>query len=192
MRVIDSKSVFAGVAVLAAEGMRLIAEGAHPNAVRARLEQLALQTCTFIVADDLAHLRQRGFQKGDRSGLLDKVRGAALGLGSLLDVKPVLSIQSGDDKPVALAPSFDKAAHKLFAHVVERVQGAELLAPHLCLSYAGDLSLVRDLPGFAELEQACQAHGVALHLAMLSATGAINIGRGALSLAYAAAPKAFA
>lgn len=120
------------------------------------------------------------------------MRGAALGLGSLLDVKPVLSIQSGDDKPVALAPSFDKAAHKLFAHVVERVRGAELLAPHLCLSYAGDLSLVRDLPGFAELEQACQAHGVALHLAMLSATGAINIGRGALSLAYAAAPKAFA
>lgn len=192
MRVIDSKSVFAGVAVLAAEGMRLIAEGGHPNAVRTRLEQLAGQTCTFIVADDLAHLRQRGFQKGDRSGLLDKVRGAALGLGSLLEVKPVLSVQSGDDKPVALAPSFDKAAQKLFGHATARVAAGELLAPQLCLSYAGDLSVVRDLPGFAELEQVCRVRGVTLHLAMLSATGAINIGRGALSLAYAAAPKAFA
>ena len=191
MRVIDSKSVFAGVGLLAAEALRLIGSGAHPNAIRTRLEQLAGQTCTFIVADDLAHLRQRGFQKGDRSGLLDKVRGAALGLGSLLDVKPVLSVQSGADKPVALSPSFDKAAEKLFAHAAKRVAANELLAPQLCLSYAGDLSVVRDLPGFAALEQLCAERAVALQLSMLSATGAINLGRGALSLAYAAPAKAF-
>ena len=135
--------------------------------------------------------RQRGFQKGDRSGLLDKVRGAALGLGSWLEVKPVLSVQSGDDKPVALSPSFDKAAEKLFAHAAARVAANELLAPHLCLSYAGELSLVRDLPGYAALEQLCRERGVALQLAMLSATGAINLGRGALSLAFCALPKAF-
>lgn len=192
MRVIDSKTVFAGVAVLAAEAMRLIADGAHPNAIRTRLEQLATQTCTFIVADDLAHLRQRGFQKGDRSGLLEKVRGVALGLGSWLEVKPVLSVQSGDDKPVALSPSFGKAAEKLFAHAAARVAANELLAPQLCLSYAGDLSLVRDLPGYVGLEQVCRERSVALQLAMLSATGAINLGRGALSLAFCAPPKAFA
>lgn len=192
MRVIDSQSVFAGVAVLAAEVIRLIGDRTHPNAIRTRLEQLAAQTCTFIVADDLAHLRQRGFQKGDRSGLLDKMRGAALGLGSLLDVKPVLSVQSGDDKPVALSPSFAKSAQKLFAHAAARVAANELLAPHLCLSYAGELSVVRDLPGYIELEQLCQQRGVALHLAKLSATGAINLGRGALSLAFVAPAKAFA
>lgn len=191
MRVIDSKSVFAGVALLAAEALRLIANATSPHVIRASLEALAGQVRTFIVADDLAHLRQRGFQKGDRSGLLDKFRGAALGLGSLLDVKPVLSVQSGADKAVAMSPSFDKAAEKLFAHAAKRVYANQLLAPQVCLSYAGDLSLVRNLPGFAALELLCRERGVALHLAMLSATGAINLGRGALSLAYAAEATSF-
>ncbi|WP_342247159.1 hypothetical protein [Pseudomonas sp. OTU5201] len=61
----------------------------------------------------------------------------------------------------------------------------------MCISYAGELSLVRDLPGFAELEAACAESGVTLHLAMLSPIGAINLGRGALSLAFAAPAIAF-
>ncbi|MCY1273644.1 EDD domain protein, DegV family [compost metagenome] len=191
MRVMDGSNIFAGTAVLAAEAVRLIGDGAHPNAVRTRLEQLAGQVCTFLVADDLGHLRRRGFQKGERSGLLDRLRGAALGLGSLLDVKPVISVQQGEDKPVALAPSFDKAAEKLLAHARLRVLAGELLAPQLCISFAGELSQVRDLPGFAELEAACVERGVTLHLAMLSPTGAINLGRGALSLAFAAPSATF-
>ncbi|QEY64788.1 DegV family protein [Metapseudomonas lalkuanensis] len=191
MRVVDGGNIFAGTAVLAAEAMRLIGDGAHPNAVRTRLEQLSGQVCTFLLPDDLGHLRQRGFQKGERSGLLDRLRGAALGLGSLLDVKPVISVLQGEDKPVALAPSFDKAAEKLLVHARSQVMAGELLAPQLCMSFAGELSQVRDLPGFAELEAACVERGVTLHLAMLSPTGAINLGRGALSLAYAAPTAAF-
>jgi fatty acid-binding protein DegV len=109
-----------------------------------------------------------------------------LGLGSLLDVKPELSVQSGADKAVAVSPSFDKSAEKLFAHTAKRGYANQLLAPQVCLSYAGDLSVVRNLSGFAALEQLCRARGVALHLVMLTATGAINLGRGALSLAYTA------
>jgi fatty acid-binding protein DegV len=191
MRVVDGSNIFAGTAVLAAEAVRLIGDGAHPNAVRTRLEQLSGQVCTFLLPDDLGHLRQRGFQKGERSGLLDRLRGAALGLGSLLDVKPVISVLQGEDKPVSLAPSFDKAAEKLLAHARSRVLAGELLAPQLCMSFAGELSQVRDLPGFAELEAACGERGVTLHLAMLSPTGAINLGRGALSLAFVAPPGAF-
>lgn len=41
LRVLDSHSVFAGIACLAAEGTRLLAQGSHPNALRTRLEQLS-------------------------------------------------------------------------------------------------------------------------------------------------------
>ncbi|WP_044873568.1 DegV family protein [Pseudomonas sp. LFM046] len=191
MRVLDGGNIFAGTAVLAAEAIRLIGDGAHPNSLRARLEQLSGQVCTFLVPDDLGHLRRRGFRKGERGGLIDHLRGAALGLGSLLDVKPVISVQQGEDKPVSLAPSFDKAAEKLLAHARARVLAGDLLAPQLCMSFAGELSQVRDLPGFAELEAACGERGVTLHLAMLSPTGAINLGPGALSLAFAAPPVGF-
>lgn len=142
LRVLDSHSVFAGIACLAAEGTRLLAQGSHPNALRTRLEQLSQQTCTYLVADDLGHLRRRGFQKGDRSGFVDRVKGAALGLGSLLDVKPVFSLADGEDKPVALSPSFEKSAEKLFGYALARVQAGELLAPQLGLSYAGEHAVV--------------------------------------------------
>ena len=170
MRVVDGRSMFAGSAVLAAEAARLLAGGAHPSAVRARLEQLSESVCTFLIADDLGHLRRRGFQKGERGGLLDRMR-AALGLGSLLDVKPVISVQQGEDKPVSLAPSFERAAEKLLAHATAQVLAGELLAPQLCLSYAGDLSVVRDLPGFAQLEATCAQREVNLQVAMLSPPG---------------------
>ncbi|HBO4206604.1 TPA: DegV family protein [Pseudomonas aeruginosa] len=192
LRVLDSHSVFAGIACLAAEGTRLLAQGSHPNALRTRLEQLSQQTCTYLVADDLGHLRRRGFQKGDRSGFVDRVKGAALGLGSLLDVKPVFSLADGEDKPVALSPSFEKSAEKLFGYALARVQAGELLAPQLGLSYAGDPTALRDLPGFAALENACRERDIHLHLGMLSPTGGINLGVGAMSLGFIAAPKAFA
>lgn len=160
LRVLDSHSVFAGIACLAAEGTRLLAQGSHPNALRTRLEQLSQQTCTYLVADDLGHLRRRGFQKGDRSGFVDRVKGAALGLGSLLDVKPVFSLADGEDKPVALSPSFEKSAEKLFGYALARVQAGELLAPQLGLSYAGDPTALRDLPGFAALENACRERDI--------------------------------
>lgn len=190
LRVLDSHSVFAGIACLAAEGTRLLAQGSHPNALRTRLEQLSQQTCTYLVADDLGHLRRRGFQKGDRSGFVDRVKGAALGLGSLLDVKPVFSLADGEDKPVALSPSFEKSAEKLFGYALARVQAGELLAPQLGLSYAGDPTALRDLPGFAALENACRERDIHLHLGMLSPTGGINLGAGAMSLGFIATPKA--
>ena len=50
---------------------------------------------------------------------------------------------------------------------------------------------MRDLPGYTALEQSCRDKGVALYLAMLSPTGAINLGAGALSLSLLAAHKEF-
>lgn len=191
LRVIDSRSVFGGLGVLAAEGARLLAEGGHPNAVRTRLEELSHQLCTFVIADDLSHVRRRGFQKGERNKLSDRLRGAFLGIGSMLDMKPVLSLVQGEDKPVSVSPSYEKSAERLLAFATARVEAGELLAPHMCLSYAGDPSALRDLPGFAALEASCRAKGIQVHLAMLSPTGGINLGAGAMSIGFAAPPVPF-
>ncbi|MNM84861.1 DegV domain-containing protein [compost metagenome] len=191
LRVIDSRTVFGGLGALAAEGARLIAEGGHPNAVRTRLEELSHQMSTFVIADDLGHVRRRGFQKGERNKLGDRLRGAFLGIGSMLDMKPVLSLVQGEDKPVSVSPSYEKSAERLLTFAMARVEAGDLLAPQLCLSYAGDPSALRDLPGFAALEESCRAHGVQLNLAMLSPTGGINLGAGAMSIGFAAPPVPF-
>lgn len=192
LRVVDSQTVFAGLAVLVAEGVRLLGEDSHPNAIRTRLEQLSNQMNTFLVASDLGHVRRRGFQKGDRSSIGDRLRGAFLGIGSMLDMKPVLSLVQGEDKPVSVSPNYEKSAERLLNFARARVEAGELLAPHMCLSYAGDPSALRDLPGFDALESACRERGIGMHLAMLSPTGGINLGAGAMSLSFAAEPKPFA
>lgn len=191
LRVIDSRTVFSGIAVLASEVLRLLDAGQAPNCVRERLTELGPLLHNFLLPQDLSHLRRRGFQKGDRTGLKDRLKSAALSVGSLLDVCPIISLTQGEDKPLSLAPSFNKAADKLFAHVRNRVLGDELSVKQICLSYSGDLSAVRDLPGYTALEQSCQDKGVALYLAMLSPTGAINLGAGALSLSLLAPHKEF-
>ncbi|VFT60316.1 Uncharacterised protein, DegV family COG1307 [Pseudomonas aeruginosa] len=114
-------------------------------------------------------------------------------MGSLLDVKPVFSLADGEDKPVALSPSFEKSAEKLFGYALARVQAGELLAPQLGLSYAGDPTALRDLPGFAALgERLPRARHPLAPGACSSPTGGINLGAGAMSLGFIAAPKAFA
>ena len=54
------------------------------------------------------------------------------------------------------------------------------------MSYAGDVAEVRQWPGFTALEEACVQHRVALHLGTMSMTNAVHLGRGALSIAFAA------
>ncbi|MDL2424999.1 DegV family protein, partial [Pseudomonas sp. BAgro211] len=85
-------------------------------------------------------IRRRGFQKGDRSSIGDRLRGAFLGLGSMLDMKPVLSLVQGEDKPVSVSPNYEKSAERLLNFARARVEAGELLAPQMCLSYAGDPS----------------------------------------------------
>jgi fatty acid-binding protein DegV len=109
----------------------------------------------------------------------------------MLDMKPVLSLVHGEDKPVSVSPNYEKSAERLLNFARARVEAGELLAPHVCLSYAGDPSALRDLP-FDALEQSCRERGIAVHLAMLSPTGGINLGAGAMSLSFAAEPKPFA
>ncbi|MFU1923158.1 DegV family protein, partial [Klebsiella pneumoniae] len=94
------------------------------------------------------------------------------------------SLDDGEDKAVALSPSFEKSAEKLFGYALARVQAGELLAPQLGLSYAGEPTALRDLPGFAALENACRERDIHLHLGMLSPTGGINLGAGAMSLGF--------
>ena len=115
--------------------------------MRERLEYIAQNTHGFLIPRDLNYLRQRARKRGDRSiGLV----GATL--GSALDIKPILRGWRGNTEPMSKARGFDSAAEMLFEHIEERVRNG-LLVPAVALSYGGDLSVMRDLPGYDALRQ---------------------------------------
>ena len=181
MRVIDSKSLFAGQGISAIEATRLIAADAGPGPIRERLAEVAAQTHAYMLPRDLHYLRARARRKGDRSvGLLSAT------LGTALDIKPILQCFQGETRPVAKARGFDHGAEVLFAHAARAVKRG-LLVPALCVSYGGNLAELEALPGYASLADACNEADVTLYRSIMSITGMVNVGTGALALGYAAA-----
>jgi DegV family protein with EDD domain len=181
MRVIDSKSLFAGQGISAIEATRLIASDAGPGPIRERLAEVAAQTYAYMLPRDLHYLRARARRKGDRGvGLLSAT------LGTALDIKPVLQCFQGETRAVAKARGFEHGAEMLFEHAARAVKRG-LLVPALCVSYGGNLAELEVLPGYASLADACSEADVTLYRSIMSITGMVNVGTGAIALGYAAA-----
>ena len=185
LRVIDTQSLFAGQGITAVEAVRLRAAGEGAPKIRARIEHIAMNTHTYMIPRDLHYLRARTRHRGDRS-----VSFLSAALGSALDIKPVLHCNRGETGPVAKVKGHDAAVLKLFDFAIRRVR-AGLMTPTLCLSYGGKLEEMRALPGYERLRDACLAANVEVFESVMSLTGMVNVGKGALTLAFAAENVAF-
>lgn len=185
LRVIDTQSLFAGQAVTAVEAIRMINAGEGVAKMRARLENLAINTHAYMVPRDLLYLRSRAKTKGDKSVSLFSAT-----LGSALDIKPVLYCNRGETRPVAKIRGFDTAVRKLFMFASERVR-AGLMTQTLCLSYGGELDEMRLLPGYNSLIDTCRNQGVEVFESVMSLTGMVNVGKGSLVVGFAAEPHDF-
>lgn len=180
LRVIDTQNLFSAQAILAVEAVRLREAAEGPPKIRARLENLALYTQGYLVPRDLYYLRNRARTKGDRSvSLLSAV------LGSALDIKPILHCNRGETAPVAKIKGFELAVQKLVDFTVRRIQSG-LMTPTVCLSYGGELAEMRTLPGYEKLRLACSAQNIELFESVMSLTGMVNVGKGALVVGFAA------
>ncbi|WP_449467694.1 DegV family protein [Stenotrophomonas humi] len=179
LRVIDTQNLFAAQAVSAMEAVRLRDAGANVQQMRERLEQVAANVHGYMVTRDLYYMRARARHKGDRSvGLFSAA------LGSALDIKPVLHGYRGETAPVAKIKGFDNAVQTLFDFVGKRVTHG-LMTPVVSVSYGGPLDELRALPGYAQLRSTCDANGVALMEAVMSLTGMVNVGKGAVTIGFA-------
>jgi len=186
LRVIDTQNLFAAQGVLPVEAVRLREGGEGAPKIRARLEQLALNTQGFLIPRDLNYMRARTRIRGDRS-----VSFLAATLGTALDIKPILHCNRGETGPVGKVKSFDGAAQKLFEHAIRRIEHGDLQTPTVCVSYGGELDELRSLPGHDWLREACMAYNIELFESVMSLTGMVNIGKGAVALGFAAETAKF-
>ena len=185
LRVIDTQNLFSAQAILPIEAARLRDAGEEPPRIRARIEQLASHTYGYLIPRDLYYIRNRARTKGDRSVSL-----FSAALGTALDIKPVLRGYRGDTGPVAKIKGFEAAARQLFEFAAKRVK-AGLLTPTVALCYGGELDEMRALPGYTALRDACAAHNIEVFESVMSLTGMVNVGRGAVVVGFAAEPHAF-
>ncbi|KRG67557.1 DegV family protein [Pseudoxanthomonas dokdonensis] len=185
LRVLDTQTLFAAQGVTAVEAVRLRNSGENVARIRERLEQVAANTQGYMIPRDLYYLRARARTKGDRSvGLLSAA------LGSALDIKPVLYGAGGKTEPVAKIKGFDNAVQQMFKFAEGRVR-AGLMTPTMCLSYGGELAEMRALPGYQALRDTCASHNVDVYESVMSLTGMVNVGKGAVVVGFAADPMPF-
>lgn len=183
LRVLDSGTLFAGLGVQAAEGALLVREQRPYLDVLARLGELSRHTVACLVPQDVAHMRARARQRGEQNiGTVIYMAGRALG------IKPVVALHQERTRRVASRRGFSVATAYLLRRVARVVREGQLLGRHVCISYGGDPACVLHMDGYAELDEACRGRGVPLLLSIMSASAAVNVGAGALSVAYAGDP----
>ncbi|ALN89548.1 DegV family protein [Lysobacter gummosus] len=184
LRVIDTLNLFAAQGITAVEAVRLREAGEGPPKIRARLEHIALRTHGYLIPRDLNYLRARTRHRGDRS-----VSFLSATLGTALDIKPILHCNRGETGPVAKVKGYENAVRKLLEFAARKAAGngnEGLLTPTVCLSYGGELAELHSLPGYETLRVACRNNNVELFESVMSLTGMVNIGKGALALGFAA------
>lgn len=180
LAVLSTRNLFTGQAVPVAEAVRLIRQGGSVAEIGERLRHLIEQTHTYLVPADLFHIYKRASKKGDSS-----LSWGSYTLGSWLDVKPILHCHRDVTTTVDKVRGFEAGVEQLFGRAMRRVlQGLD--TPHICISYGGQPAAVQAMPGYSQLAKVAQEEGVAILVSPMSKTAAVNVGPGALSLAFAA------
>jgi DegV family protein with EDD domain len=110
--VIDSRFISKALSFQVLEAVQMVKEGYHLKEIVEELKQVRQQSRLYIVVDTLDNL-----VKGGRIG-----KGTAL-IGSLLNIKPIASLENGEYTPVAKVRSHAQAAKYIAKHFAEDVKG---------------------------------------------------------------------
>lgn len=182
LRVLDSRTLFTGEAVLAYEAVRLLKEEQqNMNRLSGRLQALREQVTAYLIPVDLYYVHKRGKTKGDGS-----IGWLSYKLGSLLNVRPVIQAHKGETRVILKSTGFDSSLDKLLQIVAQKIKHG-LEVPVVAMSYAGDLDRIRYHPMVQRFEEYARSQGVEVLLSVMSIAAGINVGAGAFSLAVAAA-----
>ncbi|MBT2685836.1 DegV family protein [Bacillus sp. ISL-37] len=102
VNVVDSRFISKGLAFQVLEAAQMAADGKSAEEIGARLDEIREQTRLFVVVDTLENLF-----KGGRIG-----KGKAM-IGSLLNIKPIASLEGGEYTPVSKARSHSQVVKYL-------------------------------------------------------------------------------
>ncbi len=111
IRIFDSRSISIGLGLMVWEACRMAREGASADAIMERMALMRDNTAVYFVVDTLEYLA-----KGGRIG-----RAAHL-LGTLLDIKPILTLVDGTVESFAKARTRGRSIAAMQALVIDGVR----------------------------------------------------------------------
>ncbi len=180
LRVHDSKTMFTGQAVLVHEMVRLLQnEDMDFNELCRRADEISEHIHAYLVPNDLYYVRERARQKGENS-----VSWLSYQAGTLLNIKPVIHMHQGDSGAMTTARGFDAALEKLLEIATAAIDSG-LKTNTVVISYAGDPETMGNNRLIREFCAYAATKGIDVLESVMSTTAGLNVGPGAISLAYA-------
>lgn len=181
LRVLDSRTVCAGEAIIVCRALQLLAEGRLGfEKIRRALRDEVLRATCLLVPGDPWYLRRRGLDGHGPS--LGRTEYA---LARISDLTPVLELIGGRRQTVARRRGFHGACATALGRAGNAIEHG-LGTPTLVLSFGGDPRVIREMPAYQELEGRAAAARIDMHFSVMSATMGVRAGPGALSLAWLA------
>jgi DegV family protein with EDD domain len=121
VRVVDSGAAAMAQGFVVLEAARAAREGASPEDIIRRAEQLMPKVQLLVVLDTLYYL--------GRSGRVPRL---VVWAASPLQLKPVVEFQRGSYRPVTMVRTMARAKEKLFQVLARRTEGKTL---HICVQH---------------------------------------------------------
>ena len=170
VRVVDTDTVCIGQRLLLQLGLRLAAEGLSADEIVRQLDDQKHRIRILALLDTLEFLKKGG-----------RISSATALAGSLLSIKPVVTVQDGEVKMIGKARG-SKQGNNLLRKLVTDCGGIDFSMPY-CLAYTGlsDQLLQKYIADSADL---WQGHTDALPIATVGCTIGTHVGPGAIAVAF--------
>jgi DegV family protein with EDD domain len=182
LRVLDSRTLCAGEAVMVCRALQLLAAGKLGfEKMRRALQEDAARIACLLVPGDPWYLRRRGLG-GNGGGL----SWADFALARSFDLIPIVELAGGERRTIGRVRGFHSACVSALGRAGAAITRG-LGTPALVLSFGGDPRVIREMEAFRELESHAAAAHVDIHFSVMSATMGARLGPGALSVAWLSA-----
>jgi DegV family protein with EDD domain len=179
LRVLDTRNIGPGEGILAQEAVAMLDRQAPPfEKLRRAIKDRRRQIVSYLVPDDLYFLRRRAVDKGERA-----ISSWTYRLGSWFDWKPLLEMRGARTSVADRVRGFDAAVGAALERARRAVRAGHVRGS-IAMSYGGDPRRLHDLPAFDDFEAFAVRRKIDLHVAVMSATLAVNVGPGAFALAW--------
>ncbi len=155
--VVDSRFISKGLAFQVIEAAKQAKDGKSLKEILEAIEQIRQKTKLFVVVDTLDNL-----VKGGRIG-----KGRAL-IGSLLNIKPIASLDGGEYTPVAKVRSHSQVVKYLTSQFIEDIKGKTIRGVGLVHADGQELALnlkskISEKTGFNKIDMGITTPIISTH-----------------------------
>jgi len=179
LRVMDSRTVFAGQGLMATETIRRLLKTEKDDEVRRQMDKLSESIHTYILPKEplVAHERSR-LRNENNVGWTQALVANSLG------IHPIICNVNDNSSVSAKIWGYKKAVTALFEHISRQIEKG-LLAPIVTVNYAGPLSELKEMQGYAEMSSLAKKKNIMLIPSVMSIAGGIYTSVGSISIAIA-------